>query len=111
METILLDEASEILKVHPQTLLKLVRSGSVPAAKTGKCWVFIKDDLFEYIRSKYTRNIELVSHDLEENECHYTKEQAQDFGGTKSPHQVPVAQYESLLNLNARKKQKSMLTG
>ena len=51
MSTIYLREAAALLKIHPQTLLQKVRARKVPGAKPGKCWVFIEDDLFAWLRS------------------------------------------------------------
>jgi excisionase family DNA binding protein len=55
MKTLDLAEASALLKLHPQTILQKARSGELPAAKLGKCWVFIQQDLIDWIRSQYTR--------------------------------------------------------
>jgi excisionase family DNA binding protein len=54
MITLDLNEAAALLKIHPQTVLERARSGNIPAAKPGKCWVFIEEDLLEWLRSKYT---------------------------------------------------------
>ena len=51
--TLNLAEAAAYLHVHEQTLLKLARSGAVPAAKMGRAWVFVDIDLLASIRAKY----------------------------------------------------------
>lgn len=43
------DEAATYLKVHRNTVLKLARSGELRAGKVGRRWVFIKEDLQEYL--------------------------------------------------------------
>ena len=48
--TLDLAQAAAFLHVHEQTLLKLARSGEVPAAKVGRAWVFFDVDLVAYIR-------------------------------------------------------------
>ena len=53
MNTLTLDQAAELLKLHPQTVLQRARLGETPAAKPGKCWVFIEDDLINWLRSLY----------------------------------------------------------
>jgi excisionase family DNA binding protein len=53
MNTLNLEQAAELLKLHPQTVLQRARSGEIPAAKPGKCWVFIEDDLINWLRSLY----------------------------------------------------------
>ena len=55
MQTLTLQEAARLLKIHPVTLLDKARGGEVPAAKIGKCWVFVDVDLIDYIRSQYRR--------------------------------------------------------
>lgn len=49
-------EAAKFLNMHPVTLLQKVHAGTIPAAKPAKSWVFIKDDLIQYLRSKYQQN-------------------------------------------------------
>lgn len=51
--TLDLGQAADLLKLHPQTVLQLARVGDIPAAKPGKRWVFIEDDLLNWLRSQY----------------------------------------------------------
>ncbi len=53
MKTLDLEQAAQLLKLHPQTVLHRARAGEIPAAKPGKCWVFIEEDLIEWLRSHY----------------------------------------------------------
>lgn len=53
MNTLNLEQAAELLKLHPQTVLQRARLGEIPAAKPGKCWVFIEEDLIIWLRSLY----------------------------------------------------------
>ena len=53
-------EAAKLLNMHPITLLQKVHAGIIPAAKPAKSWVFIQDDLMEYLRSIYKHNQLLV---------------------------------------------------
>jgi excisionase family DNA binding protein len=55
MNTLTLNQAAELLKLHPQTVLQRARAGEIPAAKPGKCWVFIEDDLINWLRSLYNK--------------------------------------------------------
>jgi len=61
METLDLDQASKLLKLHPSTVLAKARAGEIPAAKPGKCWVFIDIDLLDWLREQYTSNRQKVS--------------------------------------------------
>jgi excisionase family DNA binding protein len=55
MNTLNLEQAAELLKLYPQTVLQRARSGEIPAAKPGKCWVFIEEDLIIWLRSLYNK--------------------------------------------------------
>jgi len=71
MKTLNLDEAAKLLKVHKQSVLNMARSGKLPAAKPGKCWVFIDEDLFEWLRQNYTCNLPNTNQSLTgEKKCY-----------------------------------------
>lgn len=54
MRTFNLDEAAAFLKISPDTMQLLARSGSVPGAKIGKCWIFFDEALESYLRNEVT---------------------------------------------------------
>lgn len=56
MQTLNLQQAAEFLKIHPVTLQAKAKSGEIPGAKPGKCWVFIDEDLINFLRSQYTEH-------------------------------------------------------
>lgn len=45
-----IEEAGEILKLSKTTLNKLASKGEIPASRIGKNWVFIRNQLFEWLR-------------------------------------------------------------
>ncbi|MEE3160955.1 MAG: helix-turn-helix domain-containing protein [Pseudomonadota bacterium] len=51
--TLNLDEAAKYLQLHKETLRQKVRNDEIPAAKIGRRWVFIEDDLEMFLRSHY----------------------------------------------------------
>jgi len=53
MKSLSLNQAASFLQMSPSTLRDKVKSGLVPAAKPGKRWVFLEDDLVTFIRSLY----------------------------------------------------------
>ncbi|WP_218814174.1 helix-turn-helix domain-containing protein [Rickettsiella endosymbiont of Dermanyssus gallinae] len=53
MKTFDLEEAAQFLKMNPEGLRRLVANGKIPAAKPGKRWCFLEEDLANYIRSLY----------------------------------------------------------
>ncbi len=50
MKTYSRDEAAEFLKVHPETILKLVATGELPGAMVGRALVFMQP-LEDYLRN------------------------------------------------------------
>ena len=45
-------EASQILKLKPETIRQLMRQGSIPACKVGGSWRTIKGAIYEYLENK-----------------------------------------------------------
>lgn len=52
MKTLDIDECAAFLKVNRSTAFELAQSGELPGAKIGRAWVFLEDDLVEYLRAK-----------------------------------------------------------
>ena len=50
MQTFNLEEAAEFLHMSPAVLGQKAREGLIRAAKPGKRWVFLEDDLVSYLR-------------------------------------------------------------
>ncbi len=100
MKTLGLLEAAKLLKLHSQTVLKLAREGEIPGAKPGKCWVFIEEDLIDWIRSQYNRPQQDVG---QGGTICSLKDQTANTGGTDLPHQT-AQQYANLLKLPIRER-------
>jgi excisionase family DNA binding protein len=83
METLNIEEAAEMLKIHPVTLSEKANLGDIPGARVGKRWVFVKVDLIDYIRSQYKRQA-MQGEPMEVSICHSTKEKTPRFGGSRS---------------------------
>ena len=45
MRTLTLQQAADLLKLHPVTVAERAADGRIPAAKIGRRWVFVEDDL------------------------------------------------------------------
>lgn len=41
--------ASDLLKVHPKTVLELIGDGAIPAAKIGRAYVMLTADVMKYL--------------------------------------------------------------
>ena len=61
MKSLNLEDAAKLLMIHPKNLQGRAKSGEIPGAKPGKCWVFIEADLFEWLRLQYTTKRQDVS--------------------------------------------------
>lgn len=53
VKTLNLHEAAAFLHMHPQEVRARAKRGLIPGAKPGKRWVFLEDDLAEFVRSLY----------------------------------------------------------
>ncbi len=52
MKTLDIDECAEFLKVNDTTVFAMAGSGELPGARIGSAWVFLEDDLVEYLRTQ-----------------------------------------------------------
>ena len=53
MKTLNLHEAAAFLHMHPEEVRSRTKRGLIPGAKVGRRWVFIENDLAEFVRSLY----------------------------------------------------------
>lgn len=83
MKTLDLEQAAEFLHIHPVTLLNKIRAGEIPAAKPGKCWVFVDVDLVEYLRAQYKARVMQGEHE-EVSACHSINVKTRPSGGSRS---------------------------
>jgi excisionase family DNA binding protein len=51
--------AASYLQIHPRTLIKMARSGEIPAFQIGTHWRFRRSDLDEWMGSKVSSNSKL----------------------------------------------------
>jgi len=57
MKTLTLKQAAELLQVNPETLRIKAVAGEVPAANVGHRWIFLEEDLVEWLRSLYVKPV------------------------------------------------------
>lgn len=55
MKTFGLHDAADFLNISIDTMKDFAQNGIVPGAKIGKSWVFIEDDLANYLRKEVNR--------------------------------------------------------
>ena len=84
MKTLNLQQAAELLLIHPVTLQSKAKAGDIFGAKIGKCWVFVDVDLIDYIRTQYDRRT-LQGEQQEKSLCHSSNVKTRPSGGSRSP--------------------------
>lgn len=57
MSTLGVEECAALLRVDKSTTLELAQSGELPGAKIGKAWVFIYEDVMNYLRMKVEQQV------------------------------------------------------
>jgi len=109
MRTYDLHEAAQFLRMSPTVLREKARRALVKAAKPGKCWVFLEEDLVAYLNRLYalSRQAPLSGSSLEESEWGYTD--AAMSGGSTSPRQT-ASEYADLLGLPTGSRRRSITT-
>jgi hypothetical protein len=55
MRTLNINECAEFLKINVTTASELAAGGTLPGAKIGRAWVFLEDDLVDYLRAEVRR--------------------------------------------------------
>ncbi|WP_141192949.1 helix-turn-helix domain-containing protein [Cupriavidus metallidurans] len=109
MRTLDLQEAAAFLKMHPEEVRRRAKRGQIPGGKAGRAWVFIDQDLADYVRSLYAhpRQALQVTLGKEPDLCHFANVERSG-GSTSSP---PTAnEYADLLRPKARPSRKSCTT-
>jgi excisionase family DNA binding protein len=105
MDTLTLQEAAALLKIHPVTLQDKARAGEIPGAKVGRAWVFIKADLLEHIRLRYARR---ALQGDKEIVCHSSNVRTHRIGGSNSP--TTDDEYSKVLALPTKQRRGSTTT-
>ena len=110
MRTFDLEEAARFLRMSPAVLRLHARQGRVKAAKPGKRWVFLEDDLAAYLGQLYAgrRQAPLSGSNREKSSWGYTD--AVMSGGSESLHQT-AREYAALLGLTTKSARRSTTTG
>lgn len=109
MRTLTLDEAASFLKMHPEEVRRRTKLGAIPGAKAGRAWVFIEEDLADWLRSLYAqpRQALRVALRKEIDTCHSTNVDPR--GGSMLSHPAE-SEYANLLGLTAKPSLKNSTT-
>lgn len=57
VKTLDIVECAEFLKIERTHALKLAGNGTLPGAKIGRAWVFLEEDLAEYLREEVRKQM------------------------------------------------------
>ncbi|WP_407663546.1 helix-turn-helix domain-containing protein [Methylomonas albis] len=106
MSTLDLQQAAELLRIHPVTLQSKAKAGEIPGAKIGKCWVFVEIDLIGYIRSQYSRRT--LQGEQEISLCHSLNVKTRPSIGSRSPSTDEL--YKKALERPTKPKPKNFTT-
>jgi hypothetical protein len=109
MRTLDLTEAATFLKMHSEEVRRRAKLGQLPGSKPGKAWVFLEEDLVEYLRSRYASHRQALEVTLtkELKQCHL--QNAEIRGGSILPrHQVSAL--DVLLERKIKSRRKSSTT-
>lgn len=96
MRTLDLQEAALFLRMSPAVLRQKAKQGQIKGAKPGKRWVFLEDDLADYLRQLYAAGGQAPLSDKEKSECHLGNVVLS--GGSDSPPRTE-SEYRNLLGL------------
>ncbi len=103
METLNLIDAANFLQMNSEVLRRQAKLGKIPGRKTGKCWIFIKEHLADWVSGRYPdpgrelRVIDSGNQPIESiKQCQSTSVKKR--GGFSSPHQMDK-EYSKLLGL------------
>ncbi len=110
MRTFDVQEAADFLHISARVLRKRARNGEVPAARPGKCWVFIEEDLVEYLRHQYSPHRHMPRAGSNVGGTTWESTNAERYGG--SGFMPPMAsEYERVLKRRINKSRKRCMTG
>ena len=97
MKTLNLHEAAAFLHMHPEEVRSRTKRGLIPGAKVGRRWVFIEDDVAEFVRSLYPERRQTLP------PRNSPLESADRSGGATASMRT-IDEYNELLKLNPKRK-------
>lgn len=110
MRTLDLQEAAQFLRMSPAVLRLHARQGRIKAAKPGKRWVFLEDDLAAYLGQLYARRRQAPLSGSKQEESSWGYTNAVMSGGSISPRRT-ANEYAALLGLTTKPGRRSTTTG
>ena len=87
MRTLNLFECAEFLNIERTYALKLAGAGKLPGAKIGRAWVFLEDDLVEFLRAQVRD--QMLQRQTEANEVDKSREHQVTIGRPRTRPAIP----------------------
>jgi hypothetical protein len=109
MRTLDLHEAAAFLRMSPAVLRLHARQGRVKAAKPGKRWVFLDDDLAQYLGQLYAARRQAPLSGSNEEKSSWGYLSGVTSGGSASPRHM-ASEYAALLGLATKRRRSSTTT-
>src|SRR6478735_1327218 len=106
MRTLDLEEAAGFLHMSPAVLRLHARQGRLRAAKPGKRWVFLEDDLAAYLCQLYAGRRQAPLSGSNREKSSWESSNAVMSGGSESRHQT-AREYAALLGLTTNSKRRN----
>jgi hypothetical protein len=110
MRTLDLQEAARFLHMSPAVLRLHARQGRIKAAKPGKRWVFLEDDLAAYLDRLYAGRWQAPLSGSNREKSLWESTNAEMSGGSMSPRRT-ASEYAALLGLKTGRSRRSTTTG
>ncbi|MDD5227339.1 MAG: helix-turn-helix domain-containing protein [Methylococcales bacterium] len=109
MKSLTLEEAADFLKMNAEVLRSKAKAGKIPGGKPGKCWVFIKEHLADFVSGRDNSHGRLLRVIDGGKSCQSLNEQTVKTGLSKSRYQT-VSEYNKVLGRTTNSKPKNCTT-
>ena len=106
MQTYNLEEAAKILKIHPETLRKLCKSGELLASKCGRSWVIREESIAQHILKNENLHLQEVQARKDEK-CQSTCETTTVVFGTLISQPKAAKELDALLGQPTKRPRKN----
>lgn len=99
-----LQEAAQALRCDEDTVSTMIRHHKLPAAKIGRAWVLIPEDVVAWVRTRYDRPDEKQPATPGDTTCASTSAASAASGGSTSPSKASRALSEALAPRTRRRR-------
>lgn len=54
-QTVDINQAADLMKIHPKTVIDKIQAGELPAARIGRAYVLLTRDVLQYVEASIVR--------------------------------------------------------